>query len=107
MNKRYSVNIFESAKQDVLDIQDYWENVLFHSAEQFIRKFYDEVDKLEFFPFSHPICQIPPLKEQGYRSFTVDNYYVFYIVESEEVQIHRVLYAGREISRQFTNNDNN
>ena len=37
-----------------------------------------------------------PKKYQGYRMFPIDNFLVFYVIENDEVQIHRFLYGKRD-----------
>ena len=41
------------------------------------------------------VHQDPLLKLVGYRVIPIDNYLMFYVVRSNVVQIHRILYAKR------------
>jgi plasmid stabilization system protein ParE len=65
------------------------------------RKLRKEIDivvqKLIQFPCVHPLYRTQkPLKKE-YRKITVKNFYVFYVVEENVIEIHRVIYSRRNI----------
>lgn len=94
-NTKYQVLIYPSAEKDLLEIQYYFENKLKVSANKLFEKFYLSIDILETNPLIHPLLQDPYLNQLGYRMITIDNFLLFYVIEADEVQIHRFLYGKR------------
>jgi len=92
---KYSVLIYPKAEADLLEIKDYFENKLKTSPNGLFQKFFDQIDFLESDPFLYPLVKDTYLHEAGYRLIPIDNFLVFYIVKSKEVQIHRFLYGKR------------
>jgi len=92
----YKVLIYPTAENDLYEIKDYFENTLQTSADNLFRKFYNDIDLLETFPFSFPLVRDPYLSSLGYRMIPVDNFLIFYIVKEKEVQIHRFIYGKRD-----------
>jgi toxin ParE1/3/4 len=92
-SRKYDVLIYPAAEKDLLEIKGYFENVLKTSPDNLIQKFYDSIDILETNPFIHPLLQDSYLHQLGYRTFSVDNFLVFYVVKDNSVQIHRFLYG--------------
>ena len=94
----YKVNIYPSAEKDLREIKNYFENSLHTSTKNLFEKFYKDIGLLETFPFSFPAVKDPFLNSLGYRMIAIDNYIVFYVVQDDEVQIHRFIY-GKQIGR--------
>ncbi|NCN05734.1 MAG: type II toxin-antitoxin system RelE/ParE family toxin [Spirochaetales bacterium] len=97
--KHYSVIIFPRAQADLLEIRSYLEEVLSIPANTFLGKLSSHIPLLEENPFIHALILDPILNEKGYRFFQIDNYLAFYKVIERTVQIHRVLYGGRDYSK--------
>jgi addiction module RelE/StbE family toxin len=67
------------------------------AAENLINKIDKEVRKIEENPFRcHLYAPLEKLKYE-YRVLNIDNYSLFYIVEKEKLEIHRVIYSKRDI----------
>lgn len=98
---KYKVDIFTQAKTDLIRIVNYWENVLEVSANPLIDDYEAAVLKLEDFPFAHHQPNDPTLQAKGYRICPVRNYYIFYVVEDDVVQIHRILYNKMDFTKLF------
>ena len=97
MNKhKFTVLIYPSAEADLLEIKDYFENKLKVSANKLFEKFYNSIDILEKNPLIYPLVKDPFLNQLGYRIITIDNFILFYVIENNEVQIHRFLYGKRD-----------
>ena len=95
MAKKYEVIITPSAQKDLTEIKSYLTNVLKTSSSSIFEKFLEQVKILKVHPFTYKVHQDPLLKLVGYRIIPIDNYLMFYVIKSNIVQIHRVLYAKR------------
>ena len=95
MAKKYEVIITPSAQKDLTEIKSYFTNVLKTSSISIFEKFLEQVKILKVHPFTYKVHQDPLLKLVGYRIIPIDNYLMFYVIKSNIVQIHRVLYAKR------------
>ena len=62
-----------------------------------------EVRSLESLPERNPLYQDEPWHSQGVRFLRVKNYLVFYTVnpDADTVSVARIMYGGRNISRQL------
>jgi len=94
-SKKYKVLIYPTAEQDLFEIRDYFENKLKASPNNLLMKFYNNIDLLETNPLIHPLLTDTYLNQLGYRMIPVDNFLIFYVIENDEVQIHRFLYGKR------------
>jgi toxin ParE1/3/4 len=92
---RFKVLIYPTAENDLLDIKDYFENKLQTSPTNLFQKLYEHIDLLESNPFIHPLVNDTYLNQLGYRMIPIDNFLLFYVIESNEVQIHRFIYGKR------------
>ena len=95
MAKKYEVIITPSAQKDLTEIKSYFTNVLKTSSNSIFEKFLEQVKILKVHPFTYKVHQDPLLKLVGCRIIPIDNYLMFYVIKSNIVQIHRVLYAKR------------
>ena len=95
MAKKYKVVVTPSAQKDLTEIKSYFTNVLKTSSNSIFEKFLEQVKILKVHPFTYKVHQDPLLKLVGYRIIPIDNYLIFYVIKSNIVQIHRVLYAKR------------
>jgi len=92
---KYKVRIYPSAENDLIEIKDYFVNKLKTTPNNLFEKFYKIIDVLEENPFLFPLLKDIFLNQLGYRIVPVDNFLLFYIIENNEVQIHRFLYGKR------------
>ncbi len=95
MAKKYEVVVTPSAQKDLTEIKSYLTNVLKTSSNSIFEKILEQVKILKVHPFTYKVHQDPLLKLVGYRIIPIDNYLMFYVIKSNIVQIHRVLYAKR------------
>jgi len=94
--QKYKIRIYPSAENDFFDIKDYFTNKLKTSPNKLFQKFYDSLDLLELNPLIHPLITDTYLHQLGYRMYPIDNFLVFYVIENDEIQIHRFLYGKRD-----------
>jgi addiction module RelE/StbE family toxin len=92
---KYKVHIYPSAENDLIEIKDYFMNKLKITPNNLFEKFYKSIDTLEENPFLFPLLKDTFLNQLGYRMVPIDNFLLFYIIENNEVQIHRFLYGKR------------
>lgn len=73
------------------------------TAKAVSEKIMCEVRSLESLPGRNPLYQDEPWYSQGVRFLRVKNYLVFYTVnpDTDTVSIARIMYGGRDISRQL------
>lgn len=93
--KNYSVQLYPSAERDLVEIRDYFEQVLKTSADPLFEKFLHHLEILETDPLIYALVKDQTLREKGYRTVVVDNFLMFYVIVDNEVQIRRFLYGGR------------
>ena len=95
----YRVQYLPLALDDLKGIVKYITNTLEapRAAENLIKKIDREVLKIAENPFRcHLYAPLEKLKHE-YRVLNVDNYSLFYTVEKEYAEIHRVLYSQMNI----------
>ena len=94
-----------TARRDLRGIYEYIAYTLMvpKTARDLTNKIMAEVRALENLPERNPLCKEEPWYSRGVRFLSVGNYLVFYTVKGEEgvVSIARILYGGRDISRQL------
>jgi len=93
---KYSIRIYPTAENDLLEIKDYFQNKLKTSHNNLFQKFYDAIDLIVSNPYIHPLLEDTYLNQLGYRMIPIDNFLLFYIVEDDVIQIHRFLYGRRD-----------
>lgn len=99
--KTYKVDFLKSAYKDLHMIKEYWEKVLEKSPDDFMVEIFKKGKSLEDFPFAHHMPSDETLRSKGYRICPVRNYYIFYIVADDTVQIHRILYNKMNFTQLF------
>ena len=95
----YRVQYLPLALDDLKGIVKYITNTLeaLRAAKNLIDKIEKEVLKIEKNPFRcHLYAPFEKLKFD-YRVLNVDNFSLFYVVENEKIEIHRVLYSQMDI----------
>ncbi len=102
---KWNVLYTKTAKQDLKDIYKYicFELKAPNTAKNLLEKITNEIDKLDELPLRYRVYMEEPWSEKGVRFFPVDNYLVFYAVDQKEknVSVLRIMYAGRDITKQF------
>jgi len=94
--EQYKILIYPSAKQDLLDIIDYINTLSPEAALKQYDNLTQKIGSLKEMPERCPKCKEPQLAMKGYRMLIVGNYIVFFIVNSNTVQIRRILYGARK-----------
>ena len=94
-----------TAHKDLREIYEYIAYTLLvpETARSLTEKIISEIRSLEEYPERNPLYRDEPWHSQGVRFLPVKNYLVFYTVKSETwtVSVARIMYGGRDISRQL------
>ena len=96
----YRVELTEPAENDLRDIARYISSQLDApmTALNMVRTIKTAVSKLKSNALIYPFVRDDRLSAIGYRSFTVKNYIIFYIVNEKDntVDVDRILYGRRD-----------
>lgn len=99
------INYTFKARQDLRDIYEYIAYTLLSpgAARNTAEKIMEAARSLESMPERNPLYKEEPWRSQGIRFIPVKNYLVFYTVNKADnvVLILRIMYGGRDISRQL------
>ncbi|MDR2897761.1 MAG: type II toxin-antitoxin system RelE/ParE family toxin [Spirochaetaceae bacterium] len=97
----YKVILLPIASQDLLDIVTYITEKLHapQAAEAFVLALDKLVEQLSQHPYSYPLYLDKIPLEYEVRRAVVKNYLVFYAVTNNTVEIHRILYGGRDMEQ--------
>jgi toxin ParE1/3/4 len=97
---KYRINFSKTSKTDINNIFSYICDELKEPniAQKLISKIKKEILSLQEMPTRFECAPDGRLKLQGIRKIVVDNYIIFYVVESNEnvVFIVRILYGKRD-----------
>ena len=100
---KYRIEIGAQAQSDITDIMRYIGQVLLEprTAGNLYRLLKEEILSLKQMPERYPYEDDDRLRALGIRKLLVKDYKVLYFVDTERqlVQVARVVYAGRDISR--------
>ena len=100
--KKYSVEVSEPAKQDVLNIARYISSQLTapKAALEMVDSLAAGMESLDGNPKRQPLVRDDRLAAKGYRLLPVKNYLIFYKVDEQAhvVDIIRILYSRRDWS---------
>ena len=100
---KYRVKIGAQAQADITDIMRYIGQVLLEprTAGNLYRLLKEQILSLKQMPERYPYEDDDRLRALGIRKLLVKNYKVLYFVDTERqlVQVAKVVYAGRDISR--------
>ena len=100
---KYKVSYTESAKRDIREIYEYIANHLLepNTAAEQVSRIQEGIFKLEENPERYKIYDNEPWKSKELRYFPVDNYEIFYVVNSDNVFVVRIMYGGMDINKQL------
>ena len=101
----YVVKIMPKAVQDLRDIYRYitFELMDRESAKHQVYNLETAIKGLDEMPLRFRLYERSPWSERGLRKMPVDNFVVFYMVQSNTgiVSILRVLYGGRDMEQEL------
>ena len=99
-NENFQIRFTPLAYEDLDEIDTYISVTLVNpqAAERLLEEMENSISQLVQFPYIGSEVDDPYLARKGYRKLVVENYLVFYLVDSDQKQvvIMRVLYGARE-----------
>ena len=97
----YRLKYLPLALKDLRDITDYITDALKapKAAMDLLDALDESISRLEHYPYSCKVYQPIKNTDNEYRFLPVKNYAVFYIVNEEVVEIHRIVYAKMELTK--------
>lgn len=106
MSDAYKLIILPEAQKDIRDIIIYIakELVAPQAALNLQENIEKEINSLKFKPKRIKTVDEQPWKDVGIRKKKVKNYYIYFIVDDEEmaVKVNAVIYIGRDQKKQMT-----
>lgn len=104
----FDVSYSEEARQDLRDIYEYiaYELLAPETAAGQTERIMKAVRSLEQMPMRQRLYEEEPWHSHGVRVLPVDNYLVFYLPDETNaaVRIIRIMYGGRDIEKQMSDN---
>jgi addiction module RelE/StbE family toxin len=94
--KKYSIKIFSEAASDFDEIVDYLATLSEQAALKYYDLIVDEISTLATMPERYSLVKDTQLRLRGYRKLLIKNYIVFYVINGNDVEIRRILYAKRQ-----------
>ena len=100
----WDVEFTDQARRDIRDILDYITYDLQEPQVAVKRQITKEILSLNQMPMRYRLYDEEPWQSQGLRCFPVKNYLVFYCPDETKSTVYavRVIYGGRDISRQLS-----
>ena len=107
MSEQYRLIILPEAQKDIRNIILYIARELAapQAALNLQNEFQKEINSLAEMPRRIKIVDEQPWKDAGIRKTRVKNYYIYFLVDDEEmaVKVNAVIYVGRDQSGQMAN----
>lgn len=105
MSDQYKLIILPEAQKDIRGIILYIARELMapHAALNLQDEFQKEINSLAKMPKHIKTVDEQPWKDAGIRKTRVKNYYIYFLVDDEEmaVKVNAVIYVGRDQSKQM------
>lgn len=100
------IEFTDQSKRDLRDILDYitYELQEPQVAVKLVRQITKDILSLNQMPMRYRLYNEEPWQSQGLRCFPVKNYLIFYYPDETKniVYVVRIIYGGRDISRQLS-----
>ena len=93
---KYKIKVFPVAQDDLRDIVVYLNTLSHQAALEYYDLIVEGIGSLAKMPKRCPLAKDLQLRLRGYRTLLVKNYIVFYVMNENTVEIHRILYAKRQ-----------
>ena len=96
----YVIRYLPLARKDLADITNYIANHLKapKAAMDLLDSMDESISKLKQFPYSCKVYQPIKALTDEYRMLPIKNYAVFYVVKTQVVEIHRIVYSRMDLS---------
>ena len=91
-----SLKLFPVAEEDLENIIDYISEDSIAGAEKILSKIENTINKLLEFPLMGKSFKEVKLPYKGYRYVIADDYLIFYKIESNSINIYRIIHGARD-----------
>jgi len=101
MTKMYKLKYLPLALKDLRETTDYIANTLKSpkAALDLLDTLDESILRIQQFPYSCKLYQPNKDLETEYRLLPIKNYAVFYVVKEQAVEIHRIIYVKRDLTK--------
>ena len=103
---KYQIFYTDLARQDLKNIHRYISESLVEPeiAAKLTNKIMKEIRSLDEMPQRYKLYKDEPWHSRGLRTLPVNNYIIFYLADEEKavVTVIRIIYGGRDISKQLS-----
>jgi addiction module RelE/StbE family toxin len=95
---QYKIKYLPAAQADLLGIFEYISPQNTSAADRLLDAFDNEISKLGSMPRLGKAIDDYELRAKGYRILVVEKYYVFYVIQEEDlvVKVHRILSSRQD-----------
>ena len=102
MVKKYQIQLFDSAKQDLDDIYNYIKRDSIYYAIKTKNEFEYRISQLMYMPYLGR--KLDDFDVFGFRNLIYKSYKIIYSVCSNKIYIHRILHSARLLSLNLIKN---
>ncbi len=93
---KYSIRLLRVAEDDLAEIVTYIATDRPSAAEALASKIEKNIQLLSDNPYLGQVPKEEELARFNYRYLIIENYLVFYTVESKTIYVHRILHGARD-----------
>ena len=102
MERKYQIQLFDSAKQDLDDIYNYIKTDSIYYAIKTKNEIYERISELMYMPYLGG--KLDNFDVFGFRSLIYKSYKIIYSIRSNKIYIHRILHSARLLSLNLIKN---
>ncbi len=100
--KEYKVEFLDLAREDLLDIQEYYDTFFSDkSGQKIMGKILKAVKQLKSFPYSGTLVEDEKLLRQEYRMIFAGAFVIIYRITGDQVMIYHVADTRRQYNKLF------
>lgn len=93
---KHSIKLLKLAEDDLTEIVNYIADDNISAAEKLASRIEKSLQSLSRHPYIGKIPSDEELSRFGYRFLIVDNYLIFYTIESPTIYVHRIIHGARD-----------
>jgi len=102
LGKKYQIQLFDSAKQDLKDIYNYIKRDSVYYAIKTKNEIENRIVELMYMPYLG--SKLDNFDVFGFRGLIYKSYKIIYSIRSNKIYIHRILHSARLLSLNLIKN---
>ena len=102
MGRKYQIQLFESAKQDLDDIYNYIKRDSIYYAIKTKNEIENRISELMYMPYLG--SKLDNFDIFGFRGLIYKSYKIIYSIRKNKIYIHRILHSARLLSLNLIKN---